>query len=447
MREYAGSPVVPAMRAAGFDPASVDVVAMSHLHFDHAGGLLLADGSRAFPKARIVAQRGEWEVALGGNSRLVASYDQPELRLSPTGAPKAGRTGIASCCRACRSSGPAGIPPATRRSSCGGPVRARGRWPSSATSACARGPRTRAGKSSNAVTQRGFAAHGRMHRSPKKASDRAPGPVPRTTIAWWPAEWPAGADDGHARQELAIALRPALGAPVGDEPQLGLVVRGDEPAVAAERDLPLRRAGPRCGPSGTRETRPRAAGRRHGRSGDGSSRRCRRCRDRSPPPRIAGTTGEPAYSRIARAFSSSRSPIPVSTSTRPAGVSTSRQLSAWSRRRLRRARPPPTARHRIHGTGPKIAPESVRNVPACTSATRVPPPRSALQSPASRNRRGLALRRGRRLAARGRSRRGRPMRSAPTGPGTSTRARWLPYGRSTGELIRKKLICPIRMPA
>ena len=54
---------------------------MSHLHFDHAGGLLLADGSRAFPRARIVAQRAEWEIALGDNSRLVASYDQPELRL------------------------------------------------------------------------------------------------------------------------------------------------------------------------------------------------------------------------------------------------------------------------------------------------------------------------------------------------------------------------------
>jgi glyoxylase-like metal-dependent hydrolase (beta-lactamase superfamily II) len=54
---------------------------MSHLHFDHAGGLLLADGSRAFPRARIVAQRQEWEIALGANSRLVASYDQAELRL------------------------------------------------------------------------------------------------------------------------------------------------------------------------------------------------------------------------------------------------------------------------------------------------------------------------------------------------------------------------------
>lgn len=81
MRGVEGEPIVPALRAAGFAPDSVDVVAMSHLHFDHAGGLLLADGSRAFPRATIVAQRGEWEIALGSNPRLVASYDQPELVL------------------------------------------------------------------------------------------------------------------------------------------------------------------------------------------------------------------------------------------------------------------------------------------------------------------------------------------------------------------------------
>jgi glyoxylase-like metal-dependent hydrolase (beta-lactamase superfamily II) len=81
MRRYEGSAIVPALERAGFSPASVDRVAMSHLHFDHAGGLLRANGGRAFPRATIVAQRAEWEVALGTNSRLVASYDQPELRL------------------------------------------------------------------------------------------------------------------------------------------------------------------------------------------------------------------------------------------------------------------------------------------------------------------------------------------------------------------------------
>jgi glyoxylase-like metal-dependent hydrolase (beta-lactamase superfamily II) len=81
MRAYAGPAILPALATAGFDPASIDVVAMSHLHFDHAGGLLAADGSRAFPRAAIVAQRAEWEIAFSSNSRVVASYVQPELAL------------------------------------------------------------------------------------------------------------------------------------------------------------------------------------------------------------------------------------------------------------------------------------------------------------------------------------------------------------------------------
>jgi len=81
MRGYEGPWIESALRSAGFDPETVDVVAMSHLHFDHAGGLLRADGRRAFPRARIVAQRAEWQIALGDNPRLVASYVQPELEL------------------------------------------------------------------------------------------------------------------------------------------------------------------------------------------------------------------------------------------------------------------------------------------------------------------------------------------------------------------------------
>lgn len=81
MRGYLGPPIVPAMEAAGFDPATVDLVVMSHLHFDHAGGLMRTDGGKAFPRARIVAQEAEWDIALSDNSRIVASYDQVELRL------------------------------------------------------------------------------------------------------------------------------------------------------------------------------------------------------------------------------------------------------------------------------------------------------------------------------------------------------------------------------
>ena len=80
-RGLTGQPILPSLRDAGFDPSTVDVVAVSHLHFDHAGGLLTADGGRAFPRARIVAQADEWDFALGTNPRLQASYEQADLRL------------------------------------------------------------------------------------------------------------------------------------------------------------------------------------------------------------------------------------------------------------------------------------------------------------------------------------------------------------------------------
>ncbi len=81
MRDYSGPWIAPALEAAGFAPDTVDVIAVSHLHYDHAGGVLRADGQPAFPRARFVAQLAEWEIAMGDNPRLVAGYDQPELRL------------------------------------------------------------------------------------------------------------------------------------------------------------------------------------------------------------------------------------------------------------------------------------------------------------------------------------------------------------------------------
>jgi glyoxylase-like metal-dependent hydrolase (beta-lactamase superfamily II) len=80
-RHLTGEPILPSLRAAGFDAKSVDVIALSHLHFDHAGGLLTAGGEHAFPRARVVAQALEWDFALGSNPRLAASYAQDELRL------------------------------------------------------------------------------------------------------------------------------------------------------------------------------------------------------------------------------------------------------------------------------------------------------------------------------------------------------------------------------
>jgi glyoxylase-like metal-dependent hydrolase (beta-lactamase superfamily II) len=52
-----------AVRKAGFDPAKVTDVLLTHLHFDHAGGATRRDGEATFPHARYHLQRRHWEWA------------------------------------------------------------------------------------------------------------------------------------------------------------------------------------------------------------------------------------------------------------------------------------------------------------------------------------------------------------------------------------------------
>jgi glyoxylase-like metal-dependent hydrolase (beta-lactamase superfamily II) len=62
------------IRAAGFSPDDVSLVLMSHLHFDHSGGMVQNKDGRtvlSFPNAEYVIQRGEWEAAY---SKPSASY-------------------------------------------------------------------------------------------------------------------------------------------------------------------------------------------------------------------------------------------------------------------------------------------------------------------------------------------------------------------------------------
>ena len=61
----------------GIRPEDVDIVVNTHLHFDHAGGnTVIADGkpAPAFPRARYLLQKGEWEVASRPNERTRATY-------------------------------------------------------------------------------------------------------------------------------------------------------------------------------------------------------------------------------------------------------------------------------------------------------------------------------------------------------------------------------------
>jgi len=59
------------IRNAGFDPDEVTLVIMSHLHYDHSGGLVVERGGKlvpSFPQAKHVIARQEWEKGLAGGS-------------------------------------------------------------------------------------------------------------------------------------------------------------------------------------------------------------------------------------------------------------------------------------------------------------------------------------------------------------------------------------------
>jgi glyoxylase-like metal-dependent hydrolase (beta-lactamase superfamily II) len=71
-------PLAGVVAALGIDPESIDIVVNSHLHFDHCGGntVLTGDGAvAAFPRARYVASRPEWEHAHDRHPRDSVSYN------------------------------------------------------------------------------------------------------------------------------------------------------------------------------------------------------------------------------------------------------------------------------------------------------------------------------------------------------------------------------------
>lgn len=95
-----GRTVESALRDAGGDPASIDDVVVTHLHFDHAGGLTrrvrsgespdwtAAEGQASgdeprirltFPNARVHVQRREWDDALQNSSVMTRTYYRDHL--------------------------------------------------------------------------------------------------------------------------------------------------------------------------------------------------------------------------------------------------------------------------------------------------------------------------------------------------------------------------------
>ena len=69
--------LLESLAAAGVQPADVDIVVNTHLHFDHCGGNTLEENGipvPAFPRARYFIQKGEWEAASHPNERTRGTY-------------------------------------------------------------------------------------------------------------------------------------------------------------------------------------------------------------------------------------------------------------------------------------------------------------------------------------------------------------------------------------
>lgn len=72
------SPLIAELKAVDLEPSQIDLVVLSHLHFDHAGGCTFRteDGTLLpqFPNARYLIHRAEWEDANSGSPELAGAY-------------------------------------------------------------------------------------------------------------------------------------------------------------------------------------------------------------------------------------------------------------------------------------------------------------------------------------------------------------------------------------
>lgn len=67
--------LIQQLEQLGLAPTDITTVIPTHLHFDHAGGLVnWSSGDLLFPNARVVIQKKEWEAAASPHPKNQASY-------------------------------------------------------------------------------------------------------------------------------------------------------------------------------------------------------------------------------------------------------------------------------------------------------------------------------------------------------------------------------------
>lgn len=77
--------ILDSLKEVGCDPADINTVILTHLHFDHAGGLTHHDPEApegialSFPNANIIVQKKEWEDAIANRSTMNKTYLRSHL--------------------------------------------------------------------------------------------------------------------------------------------------------------------------------------------------------------------------------------------------------------------------------------------------------------------------------------------------------------------------------
>jgi glyoxylase-like metal-dependent hydrolase (beta-lactamase superfamily II) len=75
------------LKHAGVDPAQVDLILITHFHFDHIGGLVSPEGKRVFPKAIVRVSKAENDFWMRDSSSIPENLRQRALSIKAAFAP------------------------------------------------------------------------------------------------------------------------------------------------------------------------------------------------------------------------------------------------------------------------------------------------------------------------------------------------------------------------